>query len=142
MNREIKVRAWDVARTGAYTSLRYQGDMTLYDFLHELHNDEVEYGCKWQLSQYTGLKDKNGKEIYEGGILKCFVANIVNSLPIMILGVVKYTAPEFLIQLCEKDASEHGILSYFLNHDPKNYEVIGNIYENPELLEKGEIKKI
>jgi hypothetical protein len=64
------------------------------------------------IMQFTGLKDKNGKEIYEGDIIT----------------ERKYQA---VVEWDEKSLQFncHGML------DGKNYEVIGNIYENPELLE-------
>lgn len=89
------------------------------------------------LMQYTGLKDKNGKEIYEGdillapewfGTLKCVCIyqqeNTVN--PIQGFGLYSYD-------------------SYFKKYNTlvesdewDEFKVIGNIYDNPELLERGE----
>lgn len=75
------------------------------------------------LMQYTGLHDKNGKEIYEGDIVKD--AWGINML-------VKYINTGFY--LCRKNTNgEYSKISNWRNLQTK--EVIGNIYNNPELLE-------
>lgn len=71
--------------------------------------------------QSTGLKDKNGTEIYEGDIVK----NIYDEIY-----VVKWFDAGFHLE--EK---YNGGFDYFELHFGDNKEVIGNIYENPELLE-------
>lgn len=93
------------------------------------------------LLQYTGLKDKNGKEIFIGDLVK-----FINPMPI--------EAKEEIAEV--KFVLEDSFLPYvypFVNISSYNYEtkhfegfginskdceVIGNIYENPELLNKGE----
>jgi len=72
-------------------------------------------GCNWKLMQFTGLKDKNGKEIYEGDIVSAFGRT----------SAVKFHDGYF-------DCGIDYIESQSLNVD--SYEIIGNIYENPELL--------
>lgn len=75
------------------------------------------------LMQYTGYKDKNGKEIYEGDIVK-YRNNLYQ---------VKWVFFSFYIHRIDgrslKELEEIAI-------DEKGMELIGNIYENPELLEK------
>lgn len=70
----------------------------------------------------TGLKDKNGKEIYEGDILE-FSGNVVA------LGIVKYNENFATFQACNGNS---GWL--FGNENGTNIEILGNIYENPELV--------
>lgn len=74
------------------------------------------------IGQYTGLKDRNMKEIYEGDIVK--YKNM--------LGKIIFLQGAF--QLSDFYEEEEWILGY-INEE---LEVIGNIYDNPELLEKGE----
>jgi uncharacterized phage protein (TIGR01671 family) len=76
-----------------------------------------------ELMQFTGLLDKNGKEIYEGDIVS-LKGKRKGTKPV--IGTVEYTPEE---------AQYHVIVDIL--HFPLNYyeqEVIGNIYSNPELL--------
>lgn len=77
------------------------------------------------VGQYTGLHDKNGKEIYEGDIVQ--YSDIYN-------GVVEYSEKyaQFILKETGIIADECEALGEF---NIKVFEVIGNIYENKELLE-------
>ena len=75
------------------------------------------------LMQYTGIKDKNGKEIYEGDIVRCNSGFYEGGV-----GVITYVSAD----------NEPGFFIVFANYETEvdfnNIEVIGNIYENPELI--------
>lgn len=73
--------------------------------------------------EYTGLKDKNGKEIYEGDILKCEKR----------IFIVEYA--QEIATFVTRSVLENGTSRPCMNIGTMKYaEVIGNIYENPELL--------
>jgi hypothetical protein len=102
-NREIKFRYWDVK-----SSSMYYFDSDSYCYFQEMLEDSESY----KIMQFTGLLDKNGKEIYEGDIVE-----------FGIIGVVEYYLTEFIVN-CENISTRVSIL----------HEVVGNIYENKELI--------
>lgn len=123
--RELKFRAWDKKRKRmfAVTTINASGAVSVFiddAGLYLLPAEQIE------LMQYTGLKDKNGKEIYEGDIVR--------------VGgkwrfAVAYTRAFCAFELQNLDREE----CMDLRHEHmKRYEVIGNIHENPELLEERE----
>ena len=83
------------------------------------------------LMQYTGLKDKNGKEIYEGDV----ISGIYNRIPQN--WAVEDLSPYGLTftRLTRKPLPASYFLEDMRHRD--QWEVIGNIHENPELLEEG-----
>ena len=131
--REIKFRAWDNWTSKFVDNDNPYHDDLLIDLdgtLRELCSDEggmdicrADEG-RFILMQYTGLKDKNGKEIYEGDVLSYDEPDYA-SLTV----VVEWGDGGFIIKWLHNNA-ESPIFSY-----PTNLlEVIGNIYENKGLL--------
>jgi len=136
MNREIKFRVRDInlARWAYSTEVTIEGSGQIvhHHFPAYYPGDAqppLEIGCGHLLApqQYTGLKDKNGVEIYEGDIAQAQSHNFVIEYG-DVLSEGGYTHPGFLARDPDGDQFE----DYHFTWD--EFEVIGNIHENPELL--------
>lgn len=122
--RKLKFRAWDKEKNIMVYEDTYVCDMTI-TFGGRVFCHDSYYGIRdsnFDLMQYTGLKDKQGKEIYEGDIVK---HSIYQAGPFKVI----YTPDNTGYDLT------NGITSMHLGRlcEP-DLEVIGNIYENPELI--------
>lgn len=110
---EIKFRAWDIENERMYNveGITFSGRGTVilqYGPVIKKHLEDV------RLLQYTGLRDKNGKEIYEGDIVK----TSKGFLPVI------FSNGSFRT---DEDTIWAGLVG------AQSVEIIGNIYENPEL---------
>ncbi|MCM1159363.1 MAG: YopX family protein [Bacteroidales bacterium] len=92
------------------------------------------YATEWYeadpgtICQYTGLKDKNGKEIYEGDILSGQMYHDYGEYG-------EYVPEKCVVKWDGKRAAFAPVYWWSrYNHDIRNYEIIGNIYDTPELL--------
>lgn len=117
--RPIKFKAWDKAKKEWIFGWPFHviGEVALFDLLKQYSLENLN---DIEVVQFTGLLDKNAKEIYDGDIL----------------------AREYFSHwvVCWKDAGFHlynvcNPQQTFVLFNPWGREVIGNIYENPELLE-------
>jgi uncharacterized phage protein (TIGR01671 family) len=121
MNREIKFRAWDI---------KDKFMMTFYDSEKQICHITPHRHSNIEIMQYTGLTDKNGKEIYEGDIIEYIDKD--NS----ICYLIKYNQDRFGFGYYSDNYKKWYPLSKTWVKERKNklyYK--GNIYENPELLE-------
>lgn len=122
MNRFIKFKAWD----------KQEKQMIYPTFIP----NEPKKDSNYVYLQYTGLKDVNGKEIYVGDIVKCTELRTEDELNEWISPIV-YDDCDLIVhetKMCDVS------LSMFFPGTNKmpltEIEVIGNIYENPELIEQ------
>jgi len=129
--RTIKFRAWDKID-------REIREVISIDFPNEkfllcgFDSKSVFYTRKFndiELMQYTGLKDKNGKEIYEGDIVNCNSKDndILEDFNKLVAEVI-FDIGAFSVNF--RDDYKPPLFDFF----KENIEVIGNIYENKELL--------
>ena len=121
--RDIKFRVWDNERNAMFNSksvdidffegkIEITSDTIRYD---EVYTDEIK---DFELMQYVGCKDKNNKEIYEGDIVKTKEH----------IGQIIYSKGMFFIDV-------KGAFYLPIYNVSEFMEVIGNIYENPDLLD-------
>jgi uncharacterized phage protein (TIGR01671 family) len=137
--RTIKFRAWDKKQQKmVFFSVNNSGIKWLSNF------DSIDED-RGDIMQYTGLTDRNGKEIYEGDIIQSGKYNKVKRKPTPSIVFLMETHAEFQHKwnegsICNKSGE-------FWMNEPlwkiacsmtikPRCEVIGNIYENPELLNK------
>lgn len=151
----LKFRAWmkslkwmcdvtNISFDSKFVDICQQGDIERYTEM-SVEFDEIE------LMQSTGLKDKNGKEIFEGDVLKfndewaeyCHEGYVDGSVEginyaevergeaCFEFGKTKYSDSSLFILM----EDEHLNFKDFIKNEDFEFEIIGNIYENPELLE-------
>lgn len=134
-----KFRAWDKRKNimRDVTVLHFNKDGTVHSMQYWSDSYDLK-GMRYkdvELMQSTGLKDKNDVEIFEGDVLK-ETQNLNNNFntPKLIKGVVNFSKRNTMFYLEESDYKDHSIFMNSLGNSIYQYEIIGNIYNNPELL--------
>ncbi len=119
--REIKFRGWDG------TAWRYG------DFVHATHGRTLMWDLKQRLhfnvdpdtvGQFTGMKDADGREIYEGDVLRghAGAAGVIESEVAFYAGAFRFSNNHLTLEYCLREIDDA--------------KVIGNVHDNPDLLEK------
>lgn len=130
-NREVKFRVWVDKYQSAelpfsqepYMAIQGEPDIeTLQSFM-------FHYGDQKNLMQWTGLKDKNGKEIWESDIVKCQYG----------FGVVVFNAGCFMVEWKDDPDAEMELLAFLPNPNrgragKDRFEIIGNVHEHPQII--------
>jgi uncharacterized phage protein (TIGR01671 family) len=128
MGREIKFRAWDGHKMFNVDVLAIS--KCAWDCPdHGKRGVSIPYQPHIEVMQYTGLKDKNGKEIFEGDIL----TDHGEEPPLYVEYSIKHSA------FCFVDKFDRNGTYYYTAEtiSYEQFEIIGNIYETQELLEGG-----
>jgi uncharacterized phage protein (TIGR01671 family) len=121
--REIKFRAWE-------KNLKEIIPIDSINFEHKIVNmtSAWRFFNEVELMQFTGFKDENGKEIFEGDIVEQLDEMRYES----ITGIVRFLEGTFyIVAIDDKEA-------WSIFNEVGHNTVLGNIYENPELLEVAE----
>lgn len=132
----IKFRAWDSRNNQMHHRLKIKFGLKGTMVLVGASDNEVD---RWltlpnnvvKLMQFTGLLDKNKKEVYEGDILRVKCLDKYHTE--IFEAVIQWYQPECLYHLQEK--TSHGY-RYWGTQQTESIEIIGNIYESPELISK------
>ena len=128
-----KFRAWDSSKKEMFKdtfAITESGQVVVVDQSSVLTSPDYIFVDNLVIMQSTGLYDKNGKEIFEGDIVQFEDYYIESDLPYINMGIVEWSQGQFTITNRASVEMEDLLDGEFLD-----LTIIGNIYENKELLE-------
>jgi uncharacterized phage protein (TIGR01671 family) len=124
--REIKFRAWMQYWDSDKKAISHK--MIDWDRIFNECDMADLLSANYKFMQFTGLKDKNGKEIYEGDIIH-MIENFFGRI-VVFNAVIEYQPAAFWFRGLDYNCTDCN----WHHFNAEDREVIGNIYENPELL--------
>ena len=136
MKREIKFRAWNKKdKVMVDVAAMNFGPSGLWSLIEDAYDAELQLADSYELMQYTGLKDKNGREIYEGDILKVTSEDWESYVAtVKWFGKEDYRAFD-LEGIPTSWSYDANALATIFQEGVETCEVIGNIFEDKQLLE-------
>lgn len=127
MSRELKFRVWDnkLKEMNLFLKIENGEDLMHFSCINTDKN-------RFEIMQFTGLSDANGKEIYEGDILEINGDFEQTTKCDPFIFEVVFNEGAFQIRQIHKESTYQATMHEFI----KFMKIVGNIYENHELLEK------
>jgi len=130
-NRKIRFRAWDKKRKKFLSPKENSCSVTGYPYL----------SFPYIIQQYIGLKDKNNKEIYEGDIVEVTLEDSLGAIAVSV-NEETYTETGYVFYNQETCSFRIQLKNYqYCMLGSKNLKVVGNLFENPEMVPSAQSAK-